>query len=337
MKWNRILRACFWLLLLFLLLKATLMVSNYIRDQWHVPTFPLRTFNIIIVSIVTYLVLKKILRAFWSVLPGGTRGRPLEIMDPPTPVFKTTLGRSRIEPSEFKQINTGTVVFVTHNASIQHLSGPKNSDSHSTVLSDGGTEERRDTPTSYEIHIYFSLHNCTDAFLSIYDIHARLYHVSAGYTPLTIGYVSRYRVDLSQDNSILKAGRVYRAGPKGSLFFDLAFETYLYDDTGTTLAVFGIDLDYELLSGNKVIKYRIPSEKIYVLQHWGPPYHGGSNKVFITPMDDVYISNKYEKVKDKVYIMPDTAAAQTLDQAVKYECLKEMLHLHLDRGIEVLQ
>jgi|CZKN01.1.fsa_nt_gi hypothetical protein len=88
----------------------------------------------------------------------------------------------------------------------------------------------------FEIHTYFSLHNWSKSVMSVYDIQARLYHVSAGILPMTIGYVRRFRVDLCADNSIIKSGRVFSTEPGSAAYFDLTFDTGFYDDTGTTLA-----------------------------------------------------------------------------------------------------
>lgn len=183
----------------------------------------------------------------------------------------------------------------------------------------------------FEIHVFFSLHNHAEAILSVYDMRARLYHVSAGYSPAMMGYEPRHRVDLCADNSILSSGKVYPVTPGAALFFDLAFETGFYGDSGSTIAVFGLEVDFELSSKTGVSKWRIPSDKVYVLRHVGPPYGEGEHAE-IQEINEECAAAGYEREKSTWHDMPDTASAQTRDAAVIYDSIRRMIILHKAQG-----
>lgn len=267
--------------------------------------------------------------------PLGLRGRPLKIEEPPMIIGVTNLAQSRVDSGAADpHSRTQAVAFVTQKAIISPIPG-RNSTTGYTILSTGPDEGNGEASGLFEIHLYFSLHNWSRSQLSVYDMQARLYHVSAGYAPMSIFYTPRFKVDLCADNSIIGNGHVFTVEDGSAAYFDLAFETGFYDHTGTTLAVFGIDVDFELSSRDGVCKWRIPSDKIYTLRHWGPPHADGS-KVYIEHFDGAYLARRYNEERHKVYFMPDTAAAQTMDMAVIYECLGRMFTAHSSRGLHKL-
>jgi len=278
---------------------------------------------VLAIFVLALLLIKKA-----GLLGSRGRGRPLDINDPPATVPTVNLGKSASGPARPANKSSRTVFFLTENTTIEPMLGgvtaPK------PVLTRG---EGHESPASglFEMHVYFSVHNWSGRMVSIHDIRAKLYHVSAGYVPLAIGYVNRFRVDLAEDNSILKTGSVIRVSHGSAAHVDLAFETGFYGDTGTTLAVFGLEVDLQLSGDDGVSMWRLPSEKVYVLQHSGPPFSEGSEAHFGS-MDAAYINSCYEREKSKTYLMPDTAAAQTMDRAVLYECIGRMLAIHSAAG-----
>lgn len=283
---------------------------------------------VLAVVAIMFLLIKRQGRFFAG---GRRRGRPIRISNPPQIVPVTDLGKSASRAERSNGPLSDAVFFVTENTTIEPLHGKASTTVAGSVLTSGAEDHHPSPSGLFELHVYFSVHNWSDRVMSIHDIRAKLYHVSAGYTPLTIGYVSRFRVDLINDNSILKAGSVIKISHGSAAHIDLAFETGFYDDTGTTLAVFGLEVDLQLSGSTGVTKWRLPSDKVYVLQHTGPPYSNGSEP-YVGSMDAAYITKCYEKERKKTYWMPDSAAAQTMDRAVIYECIGQMLAAHLADG-----
>lgn len=321
---------------LYILLSVYRIASDYAIQHWNTPTLLIQCGALTLVLALIYGVWKFLFPLLVSTVPGlARRGRPLEINDPPVDVPQASFSKSKIDIlADAKNSSGEGISFVTERITITPIT-QANVSGNICVISDGNESDQRSRSGLFEIHVFFSVHNWSHKIMNLYDVHARLYHVSAGYAPLTIGYVSRYRVDLSSDNSILSSGAVFRAEHGSSIYVELVFETGFYDDTGTTLAVFGLDVDFELSSPEGVSKWRIPSDKIYTVQHWGPPYGDGS-RVHVQDMDAEYISAGYEREKHKFLPMPDSAAAQTLDYAVIYECLGKMFIQHRNKGLHSL-
>lgn len=326
----------FFVIFLYLISNAYKIASNYAVQHWNAPTLLVQCGALALIIALIYGTWKIFLPSLISTVPGvARRGRPLKINDPPVEIPRKSFSKSKIDLlADSGNSNREGVEFITERITIIPMA-QASSMGNSCVISDGDESDQRSRSGLFEIHVFFSVHNWSHKIMNLYDIHARLYHVSAGYAPARIGYVSRYRVELYSDNSILTSGKVFSAEHGSAVYIELVFETGFYDDTGTTLAVFGLDVDFELSSPEGVSKWRIPSDKIYTLQHWGPPYGHGS-KVHVQDMNAEYISAGYEREKGKFHAMPDTAAAQTLDYAVWYECLGNVFTQHISKGLHRL-
>jgi hypothetical protein len=196
------------------------------------------------------------------------------------------------------------------------------------ILSSSFIEKKCQQSDKYEIRINFSIQNSTPRTISILDIHAHLYAASAGYYPLAIGYINRYRIDLYEDNSIFKSGSSIEIEPNSVAYINLAFENSYYGDTGNSLLVFGLYVDFRSEYNGRIHNYRIPSDKIYVIQYFGPPSF--KRKVYIIPMDKAYIDSGYEKVKNE----KDTPSAFMIySRAETYQKLEKIFEIHTKEGI----
>ena len=127
----------------------------------------------------------------------------------------------------------------------------------------------------FEIVVSFSLHNHTDETVRLYDTHARLYYSICRPKP-TARFdarleLPRHRIDLLSDNSIFGNGLVHPVSPGDALYIDLAMEASFYDNKeSVNVMAFGLEVDVEASAdGRGVANYRIPSEKIYVMEYDG--------------------------------------------------------------------
>jgi len=188
------------------------------------------------------------------------------------------------------------------------------------ILSGTYIKKRCPLTDKYEIHVNFSLHNTTEQNIHVYDMHARLYKADAStHAPLDMGYINHHRVDLYQDNSICRTGKIYVIEAGSAIYIDLVFECSFHGDTGTTIIAFGLFADFKTPDGNKICNYTIPSDKIYVVQYLGPPVN--KTEASIMPMDGKYIQSKIS----------------TTPSGKIYAELAEIFNIHTEKGIQQIK
>ena len=120
---------------------------------------------------------------------------------------------------------------------------------------------------TWRLSSFCHLHNLTNTEIILYDLHVNLYFVSGGTNPFgTVAH--RPRIEITQDNSILNANKVYVVSPGDMFPFELILHSSVYDTLETTL-VWGLFADVEVVLGNDVAKRRIASDAIFTFQHDG--------------------------------------------------------------------
>jgi hypothetical protein len=204
---------------------------------------------------------------------------------------------------------------------------PPKSDAANVLLSAG--PETGSSPNWYELHIYFSL-QCPSPLAAafIYNIQCHVYHVSAGFFPGAIGTVIRHRVLMSQDNSILSSGRLLKSTSSDPLFVDLIVHTSVDRWNDTTLIVFGLFVDLEVQHAGRLVKTRIPSDKIFVFQHLNALFSSVS-KVELHGLSESDLADSIRRASSspKEY-WSDNGNPQPQDKLVLYEDLYDIWNQH---------
>jgi len=198
---------------------------------------------------------------------------PIEISEPAIEVAKSHLGRSSVSAARpDSKSSSGTLIFSTDRVTASIIGDSPSPRSEAILLGRPETEPSKGFGYTglIELRTFFSIHNVSELPATVYDFHASVYHVSAyRLPPLNLQY--RPRIELTQDNSIIGQGKVYEI-PSGRMqAFELVFETSLFD-TGPTAILFGLFADFKLQASATVTNWRLPSDRIYVLQH---SRHGG--------------------------------------------------------------
>jgi hypothetical protein len=193
----------------------------------------------------------------------------IESLDSPIHVGKRKLERSRYLSDAHSDLNVAhpKVIFITENIIGETIDCKPAPAADARLLG-----ETRSEPScviwgsaKWELRIHFAVHNGFESELSIYDVHAEVYHVSADrISPAMMVY--RPRIELIQDNSILTQRRVIAIPPHRMRPIELAFETSVYDARDTTI-VFGTFVDWHVVDGGSVVKRRTASDNIYVFEH----------------------------------------------------------------------
>lgn len=128
------------------------------------------------------------------------------------------------------------------------------------------TEDVRAVPvdrTTWELHIFFTLYNLQSQEITVYDFHAEEY-CQEGSGDYNLALVGREPVKLFSDNSIIRAGRLYRIPPRGSLSIDLGMK--MSNDGARVTYAFALFVDAHYLADDIGVKKRYPSDSIYVAQ-----------------------------------------------------------------------
>jgi hypothetical protein len=199
----------------------------------------------------------------------------MTILDLPITVHKSQLSKSKVGDKRSSSRITGDLdlIFVTNDVQALLIS------QHSQPQLEAQLSYTPSSPSSkfspgekWELCIFCTLYNSTNIRLSVYDIHAHVYHVATHVRPLLmIGWAPR--VELTQDNSILTQGKRFLLDSSEEQALELVLETSLYDTLDTAI-IFGLYVDYQLYHKHQVKKYRIPSNHIYVFQHNPRRYKG---------------------------------------------------------------
>jgi hypothetical protein len=285
------------------------------------------------------IVIIFVLHARFNISPAFIfpRGRPLEKCAPPHEIASRPLSRSSIDSKPDSQLLgiDGGVAFVTHVEHTRWIEPPREVDEDACVDSCGTL---RDKPrcARAELTVCFAIHNKSGAECTLYDIRAHLYHVSSGYTPASAAYEPRHRVELTADNSICPNGGVFHIPNDEAAYIDLVFHTSLFDDTTRTLLVFGLFAFVEVQDSGRIVRQRIPSDKLYVFDcsedGTGPISDRGTNANYFASfisVDASYLQQQMNATRGIRHWMPDTAMAQTHDEYVIWRSLSEMLDAHL--------
>src|SRR5260370_6883206 len=122
----------------------------------------------------------------------------------------------------------------------------------------------------WQLHILFTLYNESAYTLSVFDLQSHCYLVTGVERPLAMP-IHRARIGLTQDTPLLSSGKTIVIGPHEAEAIDLVVETSLFDTLSTTIA-FGLYVDYRWLRPDDSGPARIPSDNIYLFQHWAKSF-----------------------------------------------------------------
>jgi hypothetical protein len=249
------------------------------------------------------------------------QGRPLQMSPEPIVVAKTFSSRSSVTTGvDSLRSAQAELLFVTESQRLFPLGKAPPFGAAAVLAREGSV---KDTAEQFDLRIYFSLHH-SSAQAYVYDIHSDVYHVSTGWYPGTLGNVLRYRVELTQDNSIIGSGNVISVAPERPAFIDLSLSSSVNGETSNTLIVFGVFVDYETLDGGEVTKRRLPSDKIYVFQHCAETSQG---ELLAFGQQDLSVRVAEAKLSPQYY-WAENGQAQTADRRAIYQSLSAILERH---------
>jgi tetratricopeptide (TPR) repeat protein len=236
--------------------------------------------------------------------------------DPPIPVDGQDMGKSRAKglPAVEGQSRGADIAFGTFELKYGLLR-EKPTPGGSVLWSMGHPDEVAPSQAvwgrgKWELTIRFTLHNLAVQTISVHDIRAHVYYVTGIEVPLGM-MIHRSRIELAQDNSLFSTGRGFILRPGDPELIDLVMETSLYDTLMTTI-VMGLFVDYQVVEQEKVVLHRLPSDKIYLFQHWRS-----------APEECHFVMRDSESIRARAQEEPDNRALQDLCQS-----LDEIYALH---------
>lgn len=128
----------------------------------------------------------------------------------------------------------------------------------------------------WRLTIRFLLFNALRETVGLDDIHARVYERNVP-TPtfMTVSY--RGDVLLQQDNTILKKDATYSLESGDGFEMALALEVTRFENAGvygtqeavvgSVRTVFGLLVDYYVVTGSRMIRRSLPSDSLYMFEH----------------------------------------------------------------------